>query len=113
MLIWIGVLGAAYAYRSKMHLGLDLLVNHLQGKSRIAAELASTFFVAAFAIVVMLVGGSLLVQLTWELNQESAAIGIKMAYIYSCIPLSGAIIMLYAIDAACDTLFQPSRSEDQ
>ena len=34
LLIWIGLLGAAYGFRTRAHLGIDLLVTKLQGPPR-------------------------------------------------------------------------------
>lgn len=98
LLIWIGILGAAYAYKTKAHLGLDLFVEKMaedkQHKTRIVAEL----FVIFFALSVMVFGGSSLVSITLELNQISAALGVKMGLIYSVVPISGVLITLFAIN---------------
>jgi len=40
-LIWLGLLGAVYTFRNRMHVGIDLLVASLEGKKRLAAELVS------------------------------------------------------------------------
>lgn len=111
MLIWIGLLGAAYAYRVKMHLGLDLLVNKLTGTNRRIAALAATACVAGFAVTVLIIGGVQLVQLTWQLEQTTAAMGVPVAYVYTCIPLSGLFITLYALDAALDEWSAPAAGE--
>jgi len=36
------------------------------------------------------------VQLTWELNQLSASLQVPLAYVYTALPLSGAIIVIYS-----------------
>jgi TRAP-type C4-dicarboxylate transport system permease small subunit len=112
MLIWIGLLGAAHAYRTKMHLGLDLLTARLTGNARLWAELFSAACVAGFSIIVMVVGGAQLVSLIWELEQTSAALGVQIAFIYSVIPLTGAIITLYAVDAALDRIAQHKKQRE-
>lgn len=113
MLIWIGLLGAAYAYRVKMHLGLDLLTAKLAGVPRLWAELFSAICVGIFSVIVMIVGGVQLVSLVWELKQSSAALGIQMAFIYSVIPLTGAIITLYAVDAALESIVQHKKQQEK
>ena len=45
----------------------------------------------------MVYGGSELVSLTLELEQISAALGVKMGLIYSVLPLSGGLIIAYAL----------------
>jgi TRAP-type C4-dicarboxylate transport system permease small subunit len=112
MLIWIGLLGAAHAYRTKMHLGLDLLTARLTGSARLWAELFSTACVAGFSVIVMIAGGIQLVSLIGELKQSSAALGIQMAFIYSVIPLTGTIITLYAVDAALESIAQYRKQQE-
>ena len=50
-----------------------------------------------FAIAVMVIGGGNLVALTYELNQMSAALGIRIAYIYLVLPLAGLLIAFYGL----------------
>lgn len=102
VLIWVSLLGASYAFRLRMHLGLNLLTEKLTGKPRIVAEFAALCSVVLFAVTVMLVGGGKLMMLTWELNQLSAVMGIKVALVYSVIPVSGVFILVYALGFALD-----------
>lgn len=95
LLIWIGMIGAAFAYRTGVHLGLDIVTQKFSPKGQRRIALVLTAAVAAFAVAVMVIGGGNLVRLTFELNQMSAALNIKMAYIYLAIPLSGTLIAFY------------------
>ncbi len=99
LLIWIGMLGAAYAYREGSHLGIDLLANKLAetGKQRLHSVVHVICLL--FAASVLVVGGGSLVSMTWELKQYSAAMGLPIAYVYSVIPASGVLISLFAVDA--------------
>jgi TRAP-type C4-dicarboxylate transport system permease small subunit len=97
LMIWIGVLGAAYAFRTGVHLGLDILPKKLTGRS---AELLKQFTVAVvvlFSVTVLVIGGGSLVSLTWELRQYSAVLGLPIALVYSVIPTTGVLICIYAI----------------
>lgn len=98
LLVWIGILGAAYAYRKKSHLGIDLLTNALPEKVRKKVQLLTVSLCFTFAAAVMVFGGVQLVLLTFELDQLSAALNIPMGYVYVVIPLSGALICLFCID---------------
>lgn len=106
LLIWIGLLGASYAYRQMMHLGVDVLVQKLSGNRRLWADAIVHGFVFLFAAFVMLWGGFRLVLLTLELDQISAALQIKMGYVYLAIPLSGLLICFYAILFLRDIFFR-------
>lgn len=97
LLIWIGMVGAAFAYRTGVHLGLDIVTQKFSAPVRRRLAMVLTAAVVLFAIAVMVVGGGNLVALTYELNQMSAALNIKMAYIYIALPLSGLLITFYGI----------------
>ncbi len=96
LLVWIGVLGASYALRTKSHLGIDMLVGQLSGLRQRIVEILIYVIIILFAFFVMIVGGLRLVRLTFALNQISAALGIKMGYVYLVIPLAGALIIYYS-----------------
>ncbi|MBA6222643.1 TRAP transporter small permease [Colwellia sp. MB02u-18] len=98
LLIWIGILGSAYAYKAKAHLGLDLFVEKLAPAKKIKVRMLIEVLVIVFACSVMIYGGSLLMSMTIELKQTSAALGINMGIIYSAIPLSGILIVMFALD---------------
>ena len=97
LLIWIGMVGAAFAYRTGVHLGLDIVTQKFPKATQRKLSMLLTAAVVVFAIVVMVIGGGNLVALTYELNQMSAALNIKMAYIYIAVPLSGVLIAFYGI----------------
>ncbi|WP_193166180.1 TRAP transporter small permease [Microbulbifer hainanensis] len=112
LLVWIGLLGGAYAYRRKSHLGIDLLTNALPERARRATRVFTIALCFAFAAAVMVFGGFRLMLLTFELNQMSAALDIPMGYVYSVIPLSGALICLFSIDQLLQVLGSAERTAD-
>ncbi|KMT63743.1 TRAP transporter small permease [Catenovulum maritimum] len=98
LLIWIGLFGAAYAYRLGSHLGLDILTTRMNKTNKKWADLFSHLTVLFFGCYVMIIGGVSLVLLTMDPSQISASLEIKMGYIYSSVPLSGLFISLFAIE---------------
>ena len=96
-LIWIGMVGAAFAYRTGVHLGLDIVTQKFPKAVQRKLAMVLTASVVLFAIAVMVVGGGNLVALTYELNQMSAALGIRVAWIYLAIPLAGFLIAFYGL----------------
>jgi TRAP-type C4-dicarboxylate transport system permease small subunit len=97
LLIWIGMLGAAWAFRSRMHIGLDLLPKKLQGASARNLRWLTQGIIMLFALAVLVIGGGKLVLLTWELRQYSAVLGLPISVVYAVIPLTGLLITLYSI----------------
>jgi TRAP-type C4-dicarboxylate transport system permease small subunit len=100
LLMWIGLLGATWAYRMRAHLGLSYLVEKQSAVRQKALAFFSYFASGVFALSIMMYGGSQLVLLTLELNQVSASLGVQIGYVYMVIPISGALITVYAIDFA-------------
>ncbi len=104
LLIWVGLLGASYASGKKMHLAITVVLEGLKGKMRLGAELIIQACVFAFSLLVMVVGGFRLAAMTFTLKQISAALRIPLGYVYLVIPLSGLLIMFYAVAAVLETL---------
>ena len=106
VLIWIGLLGSALAYKTRMHLGIDILTNKLEGNTSLYAGITVHLIAGLFAVLVMIFGGFNLVQLTFELNQVSPSLGIKMGYVYTALPVSGTLILLYSLSFIAQDLHQ-------
>ena len=102
LLIWISLLGAAFASRTGMHLALDVLQGRATGRSAAWLKTGTLLLVFMFSATVLVVGGSGLSYLTWELKQHSAVLGLPMAFVYSVIPVSGVLICFYAVAASSD-----------
>ena len=108
LLMWIGLLGAAYAYRKHSHLSLDLLLQSVdQTKSIILARI-SHVLCFLFSAAVMVYGGINLMLLTLSLNQTSAALNLPIGLVYMCIPLSGVLICWFALNSFIHPSFEPT-----
>jgi TRAP-type C4-dicarboxylate transport system permease small subunit len=97
MLIWVGMLGAAYVAGKNEHLAIDILLTSLKEKAQNKLMTLISFCILIFAIVVMVIGGSNLVFITFILGQKSATLQIPLAYVYSIIPFSGLLVTYYQI----------------
>lgn len=97
LLIWIGLLGSAYALRQKAHLGIDILTIKMSPKLRFIWEFVIYAVVIIFASLVLIWGGIRLVNITLYLNQISAALRVKMGYVYTVVPITGFLLVLYSI----------------
>ena len=97
LLIWISLLGGAYAYRLHSHLGFDLFVSKLSAQNSAIVYRLCCFLVAVFAIAVLIVGGGHLVLLTWSFGQYSPVLNVPMAFIYLVVPISGLIFLMYSV----------------
>jgi TRAP-type C4-dicarboxylate transport system permease small subunit len=108
LMIWLGLLGAAYVSGKNMHLAIDILPNKLKGKSKLNLLVFIDILILFFVISVMVVGGGRLVYMTFILNQTSASLQIPLAYVYTILPLSGLLIAYYKIENILLMLRNPS-----
>lgn len=110
LLVWVGLLGSAYAAGQRLHVAMDLLPKRA-GKTRTATTLFAHGIVIVFSLSVLVVGGAGLVHLAFQLDQRSTALGLPMAGVYLAAPLAGLLITLYAVDDATEEWRRRSRSE--
>jgi TRAP-type C4-dicarboxylate transport system permease small subunit len=96
MLIWLGLLGAAYVMGQRGHLAIDILLNKLSPRVALLVDGVILAAIALFAIGVMTIGGMNLVFLTYTLEQISPALNVSLGVIYLALPLSGIFIAFYA-----------------
>ncbi len=95
LFVWTVFLGSALIIGDKGHMAVQLLSDKLKGS---AAGVAVNVFIQlcglAF-ILILIIQGSKMAKVM--MFQSSPALGIPMGYIYSIIPLSGILMLLYFI----------------
>jgi len=108
LLIWLTLLGCVFAYRKNSHLGLDMVYTQANPFQRKVMYFVIHLCVCAFAVCVMIIGGFSLMNMTDQLGQASPVMGIDISFVYSVIPISGLLIVIYAINA----LINPQMDEE-
>ena len=97
LLIWVGVLGAAYVAGRKEHLAIDILIQRSPPtRQRFLLYLIHTL-IFLFALSVMVIGGAYLMYTRFVLQVKSAALQLPLGYVYIVLPISGLIIMYYEV----------------
>lgn len=91
--VWMSLLGAAYATGKGSHMSVDLLRDRMHGGQRLWLEAGVTLLFLAFAIMVLIVGG--LRGVSISARQTSAVLQIPMSWIYAALPVSGALMVAY------------------
>ena len=92
LLIWIAILGSAYAPGQRAHLGVDALVRVYPPRVRRWVGRGVIALIALFSLAVMLTGGILL--MAWSLRSGSMMPGfpgLNRAWFYAVLPLTGAL----------------------
>jgi TRAP-type C4-dicarboxylate transport system permease small subunit len=97
LMIWLGVLGAAYVSGKNMHVAIDILPQQFSLETQKKFKLVVFSIVILFAFFAFFIGGLRLVYITYTLNQYSPGMQMPLAAIYFVIPLSGLLIVYYKI----------------
>ena len=98
LLIWVGLLGAAYVAGKNEHLAIDLLLQKTKGAKKRRLQIIINAIVGVFALTVMVIGGTWLVYTRFHLGVTSAALALPLGYVYLVVPVSGVLTMYYTID---------------
>lgn len=97
LFMWVAMIGAAYTTGQKRHLAIDLIVMKLSGKRKLLVEIFIQIAITAFAVIVLIYGGSVLTIQTLAAGQLTPALGIEMGYVYFCLPITGILMVIYSI----------------
>ena len=97
LMIWLGILGAAYISGKQEHVAIDFFVKKLNNSVRRFIDRFVLFSILSFAFFVMIIGGFNLVYITLKLEQYSPSLQIPLALVYSIIPISGLLIIFYKV----------------
>ena len=97
LMVWLGILGAAYVSGKNMHVAIDVLPLRSSNKTQKKLKLIVSSLIIVFAFFAMVIGGLRLVYITYTLDHYSPALQMPLAVVYFAIPLSGALIIYYKI----------------
>jgi TRAP-type C4-dicarboxylate transport system permease small subunit len=97
LLIWVGMLGAAYVAGRQEHLAIDIVLQRSRPSVKKRLSLIIHLMILFFALAVMVVGGVILMYTRFELEVKSAALQLPLGYVYVVMPISGLIIVYYKI----------------
>ncbi|UJH68588.1 TRAP transporter small permease [Allomuricauda sp. SCSIO 65647] len=97
LMIWIGILGAAYVSGRNMHVAINVLPSKLHSKTQQKLKQVVRVIIILFCFFAMVIGGVRLVYVTYVLEQYSPALKLPLALVYLVIPLSGLVIIFYKV----------------
>ncbi len=95
LFVWTVFIGSALIIGDKGHMAVKLLAEKLKGRTsgfilKIFTELCSLVF-----ILILIFQGAKMTKVM--MFQTSPALGVPMGYVYSIIPISGVLMLLYFI----------------
>jgi TRAP-type C4-dicarboxylate transport system permease small subunit len=101
MLVWASLLGAAVGVKKGSHYGILMLLNKFPYFFRQATLLGIALGMAVFIFILVRIGANLTMTAA---VQTSPALGLKMSWVYSIIPVSGTLMMFYLVLDVIDLL---------
>lgn len=97
LLVWLSILGAAYASGKRLHIAIDLIPPQWDKKWRKHLDIATQIIVLLFTVAVFLIGGTRYVYISFALGQTSPALQLPIGFVYMVLPISGICILYYKI----------------
>lgn len=93
-LVWLTFIGASVATKRHGHIVVDFAGLFLPNRARLWIALATDLVVIAF-LILFVVYGVHVVERMWV--AVSAALSIRMGYVYLCIPLGSALMIVHMV----------------
>jgi len=103
-MVWLGLLGGSYLFGVKGHLAITLLPSYLSNNVNTVLQLLINLVSMSFVSLAMLWGGVVLMSKTTQ--QLSPALQLPMSTIYSILPISAVIILIYLLLNTLELLFK-------
>ena len=95
--IWQVWLGSSYCVQKNRHIRIDIYTHHLPRNAYQIFETVITIISIVFCVFLIVKGGSVVVMIA-RLHQTSPAMKIPMQFIYACVPVSCALMIVRYIE---------------
>lgn len=102
LFIWLVLINGAYIFGRREHMNISYVRGKLSPKWQKILCVVTEGVSCLFALVVLLGGGWLAVQI--GLPQKDAALEISMGLVYLALPISGILTAFYTISNICDII---------
>jgi len=107
LLVWLTFYGAVVASYRRRHIGFEVVLNKFLPETRRIFDFISELFVLGFQVVLFYYG--------WQLMEKMGADTaislpwVKMAWIYSVLPITGGLMLLISVMRLIDIAFAKER----
>lgn len=92
---WMALFAASYVFGKRGHMKMTFLVDKFPDKLRRIWEIILELLILIFSAVVLVYGGINIMRLT--MSQVTASLGIPMGMVYSVLPVSGILTIIYCV----------------
>lgn len=98
LFVWMAKFGAAYGVRMGIHVGVDLLVEKLDGNARRFVTSLAMFGGILFTAIITWIGSDFVYHV-WKGGQISADLEIPMWIVYLAVPIGSALMCFRFVQA--------------
>ena len=112
LLVWISMLGGALAFGVKAHLGVDFFVNKMHPDARKMLAVLVQGITVALAVIVFIIGGTVLAQGQWAQQLPTMRWMTKGA-VYASIPIAGVFILMFSVENLVAAIRAPAGTQTQ
>ena len=102
--IWSTMLASACATHTHLHIGVDILVSSLKGRTQLAVKLLAQLSLLA-AVCIMTTYGTSQTLDVYSSGQTATSFPVSAALLYLSVPVSGALMMYYCFVQLLELLF--------
>lgn len=92
---WMALLSSAYVFGKRDHMRMGFMADKASPGGRKVLSIFGEILILVLAASVLIYGGITITQLT--MTQSTASLGIPMGVVYTIIPISGVLIVFYAV----------------
>lgn len=92
---WMALLATAFVFGKRDHMRMGFMADKLNEAGRKVLAIVAEFLIILLSGCVMIYGGFNIMKLT--MTQSTASLGIPMGVVYTIIPVSGILILIYSI----------------
>lgn len=92
---WMALFSSALVFGKRDHMRMGFLADKMEGTKKKTLEVVIEVLILLFALAVMVYGGFNIMDLT--MTQKTASLGIPMGVVYTVLPVSGILIVIYAV----------------
>ena len=108
LLCWSTFIGASCVYKYSGHIKVTILQDHLPGKAKDYCRILVHLLCCVLFVMMIVVG----LQYCGKMQKQlSPAMRIPMGTVYLCIPVGGILLLLHALDAILQELFNKKSKE--
>jgi len=95
MFVWLVLISGSYMFGQRGHMNISFFKGKLPKQVQTVLDYVSELILLVFAGAVLLAGGYMALKI--GIPQKDAALQISMGYVYSALPISGVLTLLYAV----------------